>query len=631
MLQESLYFSQQSPELSKTLNSEDSPIKLFRVSPFSPDSAIVSTNSIGYVAKHSLESSSASNFSAKVFRKPKFAERFTLITSNPITDSREIHENHDFGLKRSINRHSLASEKHLKQYDELLKIKEHRLKQQENTIKNDRKVLEQEKKELELERMEILRSKEGIEENSTTKKGKELNRKPKHARTDSLLSQFDNLNDVEKGKKTKTTVLISREKDIQRLITELQSQTNNITRSPSPKSAQLFKVKQAELLEKEANLKKIADKLNDLKEKMELEQKNNFLEFESRLSALKKAESKLTHEKTSFELKKSQFEQKILSQEQKKDPNENPFLPKSSQIQCQNKEIQVHLLSDQCSQCSIYLNQISTLETSLKSLSQPSENPTFPQIDSTSLQNQIEFLENKLKIVECSREETESQNSELKSSLFRVKSSKKALKSRISELEQILHSDSSPRKIVLSELSDDYNKLWSHYDETLNTNKILSQNLAVLTLKCEELEKEEKKTDFNEKTLRSQATMSEEIKTVFEELQNKLEIVKNKEKELNQMREIFSSERENLALAAEYATALHKELREQKEAVEGKKEENERQRKKIMDLEAKQTKKVTLLINKENELKVLREKLEERERLLGIKEKYFNPDIDVDL
>jgi hypothetical protein len=88
------------------------------------------------------------------------------------------------------------------------------------------------------------------------------------------------------------------------------------------------------------------------------------------------------------------------------------------------------------------------------------------------------------------------------------------------------------------------------------------------------------------------------------------------------MQEFLMNEKKSIETAAEYVKTINDEINLQKKpSLKKKKESVERQKIQLFEIDSKQVEKGKLLISKENELLVFKEKLYERERLISLKEK----------
>jgi chromosome segregation ATPase len=473
-------------------------------------------------------------------------------------------------------------------------------------------------------------------------------------------------------------VIISREEDIQRLIYELQSQNNIFSGPPSPEEKLSFHSKNARLEEKEKSLVKLAVDLHDLREKLEADQKQNIEEFEYRMNALHEAQLRLAKEKQSFQEEKTKIAKKMRDLEEKTvNFNTERFSMITSQIEfrprddkavqteiakisqeneckkCKNLRIQTtekpqekecqkckeyrEILKSEfrekgCEQCRQYCERLSHLQQQSHIDDIAKEKIANLEETCSKLKESLEFLTGKLKIVEFSREEIENENCDLRESLNAMKEKKQAFKERVQELETVTSVDSSDEKKALTKLSIEFSSLRNQNEEVIKENKKLSQNLAVLALQYEELEQQHKELQMNSQgTPVPSLKMPDELKKIYEELEFKFQKVQQKEKELQDLQESLLNERKSVEAAAEYVKNIHEELNMQKSSIEEEKEANEKQRVKILELDKKQQNKGKLLINKEKELLMLKEKLGERERLLVLKEKQFETRRDLDV
>ena len=621
-----------------------------------------------------------------------------------------------FQAEKCIN-----TEKHLKQYDSLLQIKDNRLTQQEVALKNDLELLDTEKEKFLKERKKFEEDKAkfkneqdylSLESERIEKSIQELNKRNEElqAMQNDFETKLEELKIREKNQmileeEYKDKILISRDDDIQRLLNEAKECKSESDGYLGQHSDNLYdpqnklQQKKLKLKQKKAELSKFAEELYVLKEKIENDEKNNFQEFENRLSRLSESEEKLleeknyiheTEERINEELESIEQLKIILKTQQENLEAERKFIQESYQSKLDElEEMKMAFKKNQ-----IFMNESKERiqeEDSLFSFTENTEISFRKSVnDNTdvikeydfkciSLKKELEYIENRLKIVECSREEVETNNAELNQVINELKSKNAALKSKVSTLESnegILRKEHEEIIMKFSQLESNNKEFESKNEEIESKNKEIELKNKELELKNKEFESktkefESKYKEFESKTKEFESkikSQSEELRTsalkikdliaenqrnlkeleryktlqyqsenyekiianpdfftskvqkLSEELENKLERIKQKERDLQDLQNYLITEKKNIESGAEFIRSINEDLNQQKLLLCEEREAFEKQKEKIVELDRNQHEKGKLLVNKESELLNFQERLIEREKLISLKE-----------
>ncbi|OMJ91545.1 hypothetical protein SteCoe_5919 [Stentor coeruleus] len=259
------------------------------------------------------------------------------LASNDFCDSciKYMRKNEDLRKQnRFISEKCIATERHLKQYDNLLQIKDSRLEQQELALKKDIEAFEIEKENFYIEKKRFEEEREDFYRNNGDfsmqterfdEKFEELEEK-KLELTDilkeierknyELKRREDNQALIEQEYKEK--FLISREHDIQRLMDEVQRYRNEATTPVFEKNSDDIAYRKQKLKEKKQEINLLALQLKDMRIKIEEEQKVNYKNFEQRMRALEESERKLALEKENLEFTQERVVEELESIDQLK-------------------------------------------------------------------------------------------------------------------------------------------------------------------------------------------------------------------------------------------------------------------------------------------------------------------------
>ena len=539
----------------------------------------------------------------------------------------------------------LHTEKHLKQYDNLLQIKDNRLSQQESALKTDVELLEiekdklsKEKKKFEEDKVKFLRKQEILElENERIENDiNELNKKHEEfqvlveefeIRKEELMIREEKQEFLEKEYNEK--IMISREQDIQRLLEEAHNYKSDKEASPDQKTDNIYILKDAlqekklKLKQKKENLKQLAQELFELKEKLENDQKNNFQEFEERFNLLAESEQKLKEEKAYIQETELRINEELESIDQLKAilhtqeenlENEKKFMQESYQKKLDELEDMKKTIiknpftgtesKERLSECSAFsITEITDL--SFARINDNNDLIKEYELKYSNLKRELEYIENKLKIVECSREEVESNNEELNQIIDELQAKNEELKAKISNLEKLLQSDERTLRKDYDSINIKYNQLEGKNHELESKISSLEKKLHISSLKIEDQEIEaanyinelEKYKDLNQDLqvqLKNHQIYAEnpdfftsKVKELSLELEKKLEIIKQKEKELEELQDIVIIEKNSIEKDAELIKSINEDLNLQKKNLYEERENFEKKKTKLLTMKGK--------------------------------------------
>ena len=579
-----------------------------------------------------------------------------------------------------------ATEKHLKQYDNLLQIKDSRLKQQEASIKADLEQVEREKEKIARERKRCDDEREEIEqehdrvllENERIEQEiEEINRRNEeiHAMYEELEQRRDLLvireeTQARLEEEYHEKLFLRREDDIQRLLGEAQlyrSDSSLFDKGDEDVQAlrEYIEGKKQKVKNKKKELTAMAKELNGLKVKLEKDEERNASEFESRMNLLTEAEQKLveerinineTQERINEELESIEELKSILKQQQENLERERELMKESYESKLARAETwrRVPSLSIRTGdskekfseeETRFSLNEMAEISFGKLLNESPDKNREYESLY-FSIKKELEFFENKLKIVEYSRDEVESINEELYRKINSLKDKKRTLKSKSMNLERILESDESSLHRQIENFEAKYTDLVIQNQEMEENYNSLNKNLAAANRQKEELgienqnlSKELAKYKELSKTLQDKLEIYEsstsdsdyytiKIKQLSDELENKLGQVMKKEEELIDLQKYLLSEKKSIDTAAEFVRSINEDLNNEKQKFYEEKELFERNKMKLIGVDKNLQEKAKMLISKESELLIFKEKLTEREKLIHMKEKKIStPDL----
>ncbi|OMJ89323.1 hypothetical protein SteCoe_8526 [Stentor coeruleus] len=232
----------------------------------------------------------------------------------------------------------LVTEKHLKQYDNLLKLKDERLIEQEQALKRDRESLTEDKKKFLISKAKLAEERKKLqEENELLDKKRQLlvqesqNLDKKREEIEKLIQECHNSkqnleNTTEKQDQISNlyqqSLLISRETEIQRLFSEGYSVK---TEGDEEFSYKAFRnnddldEKFKKIRSKEKKLKEFEKSLNKLKEKFTKEQRISYEMLERKTEALRQQELNLHDQKVKVTEAQMYLSQEIASIERIKE------------------------------------------------------------------------------------------------------------------------------------------------------------------------------------------------------------------------------------------------------------------------------------------------------------------------
>ncbi|OMJ85375.1 hypothetical protein SteCoe_13351 [Stentor coeruleus] len=308
------------------------------------------------------------------------------------------------------------------------------------------------------------------------------------------------------------------------------------------------------------------------------------------------------------------------------------------ELPCENCKQLEKSLNKPCESCKNYQETIKSLQK--KAPKEPMPMKSYDNSNTKlheyqdmceNLKKEVDILTGKLKIIECSREEYENENYDLIEQIRSMKKKKSVLKSKVTELEQIISMDDDGMKRELGRVTKNLSQTEEKNKEIYKEKSVLEHEVRILTLKLEDLESQydEMKLEHDKcleysnprKTSDCLEYSGNEVKKLYEELEKKLQQLKIKEKEFIDKEAELEKDQKSIEAAAEYIKSINESLAKQQEKINEEKDASEKQRAKLIELDKKQQDKGRLLIHKEKELLLLKEKLAERENLIQMKEK----------
>ena len=494
----------------------------------------------------------------------------------------------------------LATERHLKQYDDLLILKENRLKQQEFTVKTEFGILEKEKEKVVIERkkideakLELSKEQEylAFQNERIDHAFKEINKK--QAELESILNDIDHkkqeLRIMEENQRkniffNKSPLLISRKNNIQQLLEELK-----IEKTESDLEKNFFfdekpKKVAKKLQQKKETLEKLALELFEMKKKIEAENEKNEKIFELKIFEFEKTEKQLAEKEKSVE----EAQQRI-----------NEELESIEELKTVLKSQQENLEKEKKTMAENYEQRLSNFEY-FKNIK--IEAPSF---------SSGKGEENKEKLVlEAGVEESSSRSSKISDSDSEENPKYSEIQKTNSELTK-----------KCEELEKKLNEVLSKSFETQEKNKEYLLTIEKYQISTIELQEKVFHLEKSLEAFNSPETISLEFKNLYTELSKKLETLTKKEKEIIELQNLVALEKQSIESEAEILKKISEELKDEKIKIHDEKIIFEQHKAKILELDGKQLDKEKLLMNKENELLNFKEKLMEREKLLKIKER----------
>lgn len=232
----------------------------------------------------------------------------------------------------------LVTEKHLKQYDSLLKLKDERLIEQEQALKRDRESLTEEKKKLLASKTKLEEDRKKLqEENEVLDKKRQLlaqesqSLDKKREEVEKLLQEYHNSKQdfetlTEKQEQISNlyqqSLLISRETEIQRLFSEgysVKTEGDEEFSYKAFRNSDDLDEKLRKIRNKEKKLKEFEKSLNKLKEKFTKEQRISYEMLERKTEALRQQELNLHEQKIKVTEAQMYLSQEVASIERIKE------------------------------------------------------------------------------------------------------------------------------------------------------------------------------------------------------------------------------------------------------------------------------------------------------------------------
>jgi len=244
------------------------------------------------------------------------------------------------------------------------------------------------------------------------------------------------------------------------------------------------------------------------------------------------------------------------------------------------------------------------------------EENRFEQLTQTleNLKSVVWDLESKLKDAETDRKDLQDRSIDLEIQIDSLKSTEKALKSKNTELEQLILT--LKNSTILGKIEDSVKKIkfLESENQSLATksqeyqllNARLLSNLSILEA---EKQRSEPQTSSN-----TEEKSHDKLKKISLELEIKLAEVRTKEKEISALQESLTEEKKAVNAAAEYIKSINDDLSEKQALLDEEKEEFEKQKVRLVDIDMKLQERARVLALKELELKETQEKWDTKQR-----------------
>ena len=517
---------------------------------------------------------------------------------------------------QKITEKFFTTERHLKQYDSLLQIKDSRLQQQELSLKTELDLLEKEKE-------KVLKGK-----NKLKNKKKEffLRKEEVESANGKVLARVQELSKVEGDFKRLERELDGKNKVIQRLeeekgvfdkkYQELLSANRELTMKQAMKDSVVivensvdFELKLEKLSEKKEKLRKFEQRLKDLDRDYKLKQ----ADIEEKTEILMETENRIAAEQKVLDDTKERVNEEIESIDE---------LKEILRVQEDNLDRERKLLQEKYHEKLAYVEDMKKkLMERGKKLDEEkelfgAEENRFEQLTQTleNLKSVVWDLESKLKDAETDRKDLQDRSIDLEIQIDSLKSTEKALKSKNTELEQLILT--LKNSTILGKIEDSVKKIkfLESENQSLATksqeyqllNARLLSNLSILEA---EKQRSEPQTSSN-----TEEKSHDKLKKISLELEIKLAEVRTKEKEISALQESLTEEKKAVNAAAEYIKSINDDLSEKQALLDEEKEEFEKQKVRLVDIDMKLQERARVLALKELELKETQEKWDTKQR-----------------
>jgi hypothetical protein len=575
----------------------------------------------------------------------------------------------------NTNSQAVLTEKHLKQYDNLLKFKDKRLKEEEKNLNQIKLEIEQQKAFISnaVEGIQLEKSKIAVDLQRLADEKQEIDSQSKlldekKVQLEELLREYlerksNYLSFSENHEIASTSLvenlLLKREQEIQALIDEIYSNKpeNDCTRKCETQG-DFYDSRSKNSLKKHGNLKKVHLELKKLKEIVQKERIDQNQTFETRMETLRTKEKKIQAEKEKIVEAQKMLNIEIKAIERIKNKlglrRKSPAISKnSSNLSAIHRRTgsQDSLLNVNTSAPESEISKIqncSEIEDRLRASHLKVKDLEY-QLEQSEKQQQELLL--RLQSLELTSQEQENNQKELSSLLLSTQKEKASLQEEVSRLAK----EQEDQKINPSNCSINENRLklritqleniisieggklqneieMLKHEKTLLNEKVekLNEENNDLLNECDFLTNEKEKfrkiseslhNHLNEIDSNSEhsESINSEIDEIKSELEEKLSQVKKKEAELQFFEERLNAEREKITHSAEYIKTLSEDMNLQKKLLEKELENLKNEKIKFGSLSKRLEEKSQVLAVKEKELFNLKNKLEEREILIHSK------------
>lgn len=479
----------------------------------------------------------------------------------------ETIENLKKDQERSAEKYFMT-EKHLKQYDNLLQIKDKRLQQDEATIKADFELLEKEKENLRLEQIKLENEKSEI---LIQKEEIRLNKLKLNEKQNSFIDksrEIEQINQVIREKDKELIKITIENEDLKRKLFE-QVQINN---------EQVLKMKLLEpkiIVENLPDIEKFKKKLNEKKEELKIMQ----IELIKLQNELQEKKNEIFQQNQNLEeiYGKLENDKKIVEEAKKQVFDEYESIEELKQIlkiQEDNLQRERELMQEKYEEKVADVEELKQkLSDNLKKIIEEKEFFTSETQEKLDLEIKLNRLtENQLKLTQ--------ENIEISSSNSLLTQEISTLQSKITELEDSIKQNKKSfplPDIPNKNIQEIINLLNNELNQNINQDNFLEtiQNLIV----------EYKQTVDQLKLLNNSTSLNEsKNEKIYQKLEKKLKKLKIKENDLNELQKSLNEERKSVDLAAEYVKNINDDLSVKEKLLNHEKDEFKKKILKIVDI-----------------------------------------------
>ena len=482
----------------------------------------------------------------------------------------ETIENLKKDQERSAEKYFMT-EKHLKQYDNLLQIKDKRLQQDEATIKADYEVLEKEKENLRLDQIKLENERSEILNEREDLRVKKLKLNEKQNIFIDKSREIEQMGQVIKDK----------DKEIMRITIDNEDLKHKLFEQVQINNEQVLKMKLLEpkiIVENLHDIEKFKIKLNEKK----VELRNTQIEFIKLQTELQEKKNEIVEQNRNLEeiLGKLENDKKIVEEAKKQVFDEYESIEELKQIlkiQEDNLQRERELMQEKYEEKVADVEELKQkLSENLKKIIEEKELFTSETQEKLELEIKLgQLTEKQLKLTQDNIEISNSnrfltqQISTLQSKVIELEDSMKLSEASFTQpnntdqgfevLQEIINmlNDELNQKLNQEDLLESLRNLITEYKQTLDQIKILKNSASSNDSK-------------NEK--------------IYQKLEKKLERLKIKENDLNELQKSLNEERKSIDLAVEYVKNINDDLTVKEKLLNHEKEEFKKKILKIIEL-----------------------------------------------